>query len=185
MRFKNEMRTIRRSGFTLIELLVVMGIVILMVTLALVSVASMLRSSRMSRAVGLIVAAADEARTAAVTIRRSTKVDLTRIDAEGRMNRMTVVGPFFNENFESYQVYAPPAAIPVNGPAAQNWVTSGGTPYVESDGTRCLTVLDGVKYWISQLDTNARTRDNVRREFIASPEFSARVQRVVEQGCLQ
>jgi len=136
----------RRSGFTLIELLVVMGIVVLMVTLALVSVASMLRSSRMSRAVGLIVAAADEARTAAITIRRSTKVDLTRIDAEGRFNRLTVVGPFFNENFESYPVYVAPT-IPPNGPATQNWVTSGGVPYVESDGTRCLTVLDGIAYW--------------------------------------
>ena len=46
MRLKDETRSVRRSGFTLIELLVVMGIVILMVTLALVSVASMLRSSR-------------------------------------------------------------------------------------------------------------------------------------------
>lgn len=136
----------RNSGFTLIELLVVMGIVVLMVTLALVSVASMLRSSRMSRAVGLIVAAADEARTAGITIRRSTKVDLTRIDAEGRLNRLTVVGPFFNENFESYPVYVAPT-IPPNGPATQNWVTSGGVPYVEADGTRCLTVLNGVSYW--------------------------------------
>lgn len=44
--------------------------------------------------------------------------------------------------------------------------------------------LAGVQYWISQLDTNARTRDNVRGAFISSPEFSARVQKIVDQGCL-
>ncbi|HYG73636.1 MAG TPA: prepilin-type N-terminal cleavage/methylation domain-containing protein [Planctomycetota bacterium] len=141
----------KSSGFTLIELLVVMGIIVLMVTIALVSVASMLRSSRMSRAVGLIVAAADEARTAAITIRRSTKVDLTRIDEEGRFNRLTVVGPFFNENFESYQVYDPKLPLPANGPASGNWVTTASTaPYVEADGTRCLSMVTaGAKtyYW--------------------------------------
>ncbi len=44
--------------------------------------------------------------------------------------------------------------------------------------------LEGVKYWISQLDTTARSRDELRRAFIASPEFSARVSAVVGQGCL-
>jgi hypothetical protein len=45
--------------------------------------------------------------------------------------------------------------------------------------------LAGVQYWISQLDSGARTRDNVRREFIASPEFNARVLAVISQNCLQ
>jgi hypothetical protein len=43
--------------------------------------------------------------------------------------------------------------------------------------------LDGARYWISQLDTGARTRENVRRAFISTPEFSQRVQAVVTQGC--
>ncbi len=45
--------------------------------------------------------------------------------------------------------------------------------------------LAGVQYWIGQLDSGARSRDDVRRQFIASPEFSARVAAVVAQGCLQ
>ncbi len=44
--------------------------------------------------------------------------------------------------------------------------------------------LEGVAFWIGQLDSGGKTREQVRRDFIASPEFSARVQRIVEQGCL-
>ena len=43
--------------------------------------------------------------------------------------------------------------------------------------------LQGVQYWIDQLNTGARTRENVRRAFIATPEFSARVNAIVNQGC--
>lgn len=142
------------SGFTLIELLVVMGIIILMITLVLLSVNSMLRSSRMSRTLSLVIGAVDEARTAAITIRRSTKVDLTRIDAEGKMNRLTVVGPFFNETFESYTDAK--ARPPEPTPETNNWVTSGAwvgatsinpAPSVASDGSRCLRMQAGQQYW--------------------------------------
>jgi hypothetical protein len=44
--------------------------------------------------------------------------------------------------------------------------------------------LAGVNYWISQLATGARTRQNVRQAFIATPEFGARVQAIIGQGCL-
>jgi hypothetical protein len=43
--------------------------------------------------------------------------------------------------------------------------------------------LDGVKYWISELATGARTRENVRRAFISTPEFSQRVAAIIAQGC--
>jgi hypothetical protein len=44
--------------------------------------------------------------------------------------------------------------------------------------------LAGVNYWISQLATGARTRENVRQAFISTPEFGARVQAIINQGCL-
>jgi hypothetical protein len=44
--------------------------------------------------------------------------------------------------------------------------------------------LAGVNYWVNQLDTSARTRENVRKAFIATPEFGARVQAIINQGCL-
>ncbi len=43
--------------------------------------------------------------------------------------------------------------------------------------------LGGVSFWIGQLDSGARTREQVRREFVASAEFSARVAAIVAQGC--
>lgn len=45
--------------------------------------------------------------------------------------------------------------------------------------------LEGVKFWINQLDTGAQTREQLRRAFIASTEFSARVQAIVAGGCLK
>ncbi len=45
--------------------------------------------------------------------------------------------------------------------------------------------LAGVQYWIGQLDSGARSRENVRQNFVASAEFSARVTAVIAQGCLQ
>lgn len=45
--------------------------------------------------------------------------------------------------------------------------------------------LEGVLYWIGQLDRATRTREQVRKEFLVSPEFSNRVQGVVSQGCAQ
>jgi uncharacterized delta-60 repeat protein len=45
--------------------------------------------------------------------------------------------------------------------------------------------LDGVKFWIGQLDSSAQSRDQVRQAFVNSPEFNARVQAIVNQGCVQ
>jgi hypothetical protein len=44
--------------------------------------------------------------------------------------------------------------------------------------------LAGVQFWISQLDAEALSRDDVRRNFVASAEFQARTEAVVAQGCL-
>ncbi len=44
--------------------------------------------------------------------------------------------------------------------------------------------LAGVQFWISQIATGARTREAVRREFVASAEFNARVNAIIQQGCL-
>jgi hypothetical protein len=43
--------------------------------------------------------------------------------------------------------------------------------------------LQGVQFWINDLDTGARTRENVRQNFIASSEFQSRVTAIVDQGC--
>jgi glucose/arabinose dehydrogenase len=43
--------------------------------------------------------------------------------------------------------------------------------------------LSGVQYWISQLSAGA-TRNGLRQQFIASPEFSSRVNAIIAQGCL-
>ncbi len=44
--------------------------------------------------------------------------------------------------------------------------------------------LDGVRFWIAQLDAGLRQRDDVRRQFALSPEFSGRVNAIISQGCL-
>ena len=44
--------------------------------------------------------------------------------------------------------------------------------------------LAGVQYWIQQLESGARSRENVRQQFLASPEFTARVNAIVQQGCV-
>jgi bacillolysin len=44
--------------------------------------------------------------------------------------------------------------------------------------------LAGVGFWIAQLDSGAMTRDQMRRQFLASPEFTARAEAIVAQGCL-
>ncbi|HEY3323658.1 MAG TPA: prepilin-type N-terminal cleavage/methylation domain-containing protein [Planctomycetota bacterium] len=138
----------RARAFTLIELLVVMGIILLMVGIALVSVNSMLRSSRMSRAVGLMLAAVDESRTMGMTVRSTTQVDVTRIDQEGSTNRLSVTQPYFDDGFESYTPYGPNDPTPVNNPAVQNWVSGdSGKIYVENDGTRCMLVRSGFWYF--------------------------------------
>jgi hypothetical protein len=40
-----------------------------------------------------------------------------------------------------------------------------------------------VNWWANELNTGARDRDQVRREFIASPEFQGRVNAMIAQGC--
>lgn len=43
--------------------------------------------------------------------------------------------------------------------------------------------LEGVKFWIGQLDTRASSRDQVRRAFVSSPEFQQHVSDMIAQGC--
>lgn len=43
--------------------------------------------------------------------------------------------------------------------------------------------LGGYQYWAGQIDTGARTRAQVRAEFIKSPEFQGRVGQVIAAGC--
>ena len=43
--------------------------------------------------------------------------------------------------------------------------------------------LSGVQFWIGQLGAGA-TRDSLRRQFIARPEFQGRVQAILPQGGL-
>jgi hypothetical protein len=44
--------------------------------------------------------------------------------------------------------------------------------------------LEGVRFWIGQLDSNTRTREQVRREFMASAEFRSRVNALLAEACL-
>ena len=43
--------------------------------------------------------------------------------------------------------------------------------------------LAGVQHWIGQLDSGARTRDQVRQDFKATAEFGTRIEGVIAQGC--
>jgi YVTN family beta-propeller protein len=43
----------------------------------------------------------------------------------------------------------------------------------------------GVRFWVGQLDSGALTREDLRRQFVASPEFANRVNAIVSQGCMQ
>jgi len=48
---------------------------------------------------------------------------------------------------------------------------------------RRVADLAGFQYWVGQLATGARTREEVRQYFVASPEFAGRVAAIVAQGC--
>ena len=43
--------------------------------------------------------------------------------------------------------------------------------------------LAGVQFWIGQLDSGARTRQQVRQAFISTPEFQGRVSAIIAAGC--
>ena len=43
--------------------------------------------------------------------------------------------------------------------------------------------LGGVQFWISQL-TGGATRSSIRQQFIASPEFTNRVNAIIAEGCI-
>jgi hypothetical protein len=45
--------------------------------------------------------------------------------------------------------------------------------------------LDGIKFWIGQLDSGAQTREQVRQEFVQSTEFNTRVNNVINAGCTE
>jgi len=145
----------RSRGYTLIELLLVMGIIIMVITLVLLSVNQMLKSSKMARAVSLIVAAVDESRTAAITVRRTTRVDVTALDDKGLYSRMTVYGAGDSDNFEQYKLPDPTTANTTSDPPQDpqllvNWHTSGKQPLLVADGSRCMKIrgLTGAaQYW--------------------------------------
>ena len=44
--------------------------------------------------------------------------------------------------------------------------------------------LGGVQFWINDLDASTRSRENVRQNFLASPEFQGRVGNIIAQGCM-
>lgn len=43
--------------------------------------------------------------------------------------------------------------------------------------------LAGVLFWINEIASGARTREKVRKDFLASPEFTNRVAAILAQGC--
>ena len=43
--------------------------------------------------------------------------------------------------------------------------------------------LAGVNFWINQLTSAAETREQLRRDFINTPEFNGRVNAIIAQGC--
>ena len=45
--------------------------------------------------------------------------------------------------------------------------------------------LGGFQFFVSQLTSGAQTREQVRRVFVGSPEFQAKVNAIIAQGCLQ
>jgi hypothetical protein len=42
----------------------------------------------------------------------------------------------------------------------------------------------GVQYWINSIGSGVLTREQVRQQFVQSPEFQARVQQIIAAGCL-
>lgn len=40
-----------------------------------------------------------------------------------------------------------------------------------------------MQFWINQIATGANTREQVRQQFVASPEFQTRVAAIIAQGC--
>jgi hypothetical protein len=43
--------------------------------------------------------------------------------------------------------------------------------------------VDGINYWVDQMATHGRSREDVRRAVMASPEFQNRVSAMVAEGC--
>lgn len=179
-------RFTRRSGYTLIEMLVVVAIVLTMMSLVMTSVSSMLQSTRMSRTLSLLVGAVDEARTNAVSYRRATKLDLTRIDKDGKLNRLTTSEPSFSDNFESYSNTdgAPPTPTPSNN----GWMTTGqfhnnftvpppSYPSIAYDGSRCLRMEDGISYWNVCSHMDVAQQDNFEQIVMARVKFVPKLNR--------
>ena len=44
--------------------------------------------------------------------------------------------------------------------------------------------LTGFNFWVSQLNNGLKTREQLRQEFLKSPEFQSRVSQIISQGCL-
>ena len=74
---------------------------------------------------------------------------------------------------------------------------ASGTEYIDRSRTNAQYVGDlynaflrrggdlaGVLYWISELNNNNRTRNEIRQAFLTAPEFARRVSAIIAQGCL-
>jgi hypothetical protein len=44
---------------------------------------------------------------------------------------------------------------------------------------------EGFNFWIAQIESGAQTMDDVRRAFIASPEFQTRINLICAAGCIK
>lgn len=45
--------------------------------------------------------------------------------------------------------------------------------------------LGGFNYWVTQLNSGSRSREQVRQDFAQSPEFQSRVQQIISAGCIK
>jgi type II secretory pathway pseudopilin PulG len=126
-------------GYTMVELLVVMSIIMLLVTLVLLSISTMLRGSRMSNTVHQFIASADEARTAGLTFRRTVQVDLTRLDEDGKVNRLTTIGANILDPFEAYTYNPEKTSNPL---PSTYWkgTAAGKSPEASRDGSQIMLV---------------------------------------------
>lgn len=116
------------GGYTLVEMMVVMAIIVMLMTVAVVAVNGMLRGSRLNSTVGMLLGAADQARSNALALRCSVGVDVTRQDEQtnekGILNRLSSIGPNLFETFDapklaSYWLGSRSAAVEGQG---NNWL---------------------------------------------------------------
>jgi hypothetical protein len=125
------------------------------------------------------------------------EVDTVMDFYRGLLSRLPDAGGFNNwvSQFRAAQCAGGPTVLATVETISRQFVTSA--EYLGRNRTTGQYVGDlynaflrrggdqgGVQYWISQIDTGARSRENVRQQFRISPEFNARVNAIIAQGCL-